>query len=209
VMPWECEIRVGSVDRPLLEKMQEAGCYYVDIGIESADQDVLDVMQKKIRPDAAEQLLRWCDELGLRTKVFFTVGHIGETFRAGMKTIHFIRKNRKYISLVGYSPGIRVYPGTEVAQYAERNGLLPAGFRWSQPYENRDNLKLYLAPTNVPLLLQPGMGIRELRKLRQRYILSRLTSPTFLLSKARLLLKHREVMKYFSLGLKGMAGKRK
>ena len=60
VMPWECEIRVGSVDRPLLERMQKAGCYYVDIGIESAEQEVLEIMNKRIRLTEAERLLQWC-----------------------------------------------------------------------------------------------------------------------------------------------------
>ncbi len=208
VMPWECEIRVGSVDKPLLERMRKAGCYYVDIGIESAEQEVLELMNKRIRLTEAERLLQWCSELGIRTKVFFTVGHIGETFEAGMKTVRFIRKNRKYMTLVGYNPGIRVYPGTQVEEYAREHGLLPSGFRWSKEYENRDNLRLYLAASNVPLLLQPRMGIRELRRLRHRYILSRITSPHFLRSKLASVMKHRELKKYLGLGVRGVIGKK-
>ena len=207
-MPWECEIRVGTVDRSLLEEMQNAGCYYVDIGVESADQNVLDIMDKSIRIDDAEQLFDWCNELGLLTKVFFTVGHIGETYESGKRTIRFIRKNRKRMTLIGYNPGIRIYPGTRVAEYAEENGLFPAGFRWSQPYENRDNQRLYLATNNIPLLLQPRMGIQELRKLRHRYVLSRVTSPHFLWSKFKSLVRHHEVKKYLTFVLKGIGRKK-
>jgi radical SAM superfamily enzyme YgiQ (UPF0313 family) len=207
VMPWECEVRVGSVDRPLLERMQKAGCYYVDIGIESADQEVLDTMRKQIRPSRAEELLRWCHELGLRTKVFFTIGHIGETYATGLKTIRFIRRNRKHITLIGYGPAIRIYPGTEVEQYALEHHLLPAGFRWSAPYVNTDNLRIYLAANNVPVLLQPNMGIDELRRLRHRYILSRVTSPSFLVSKLKRLVRYGELAKYIRLGFKGVLGK--
>ena len=206
-MPWECEIRVDSVDRALLERMRSAGCYYVDIGIESADQCVLDTMKKSITMSDAEQLLRWCEELELRTKVFFTVGHISETYHAGLKTVRFIRRNRKRMTLVGYNPGIRVYPGTDVEDYARCHNLLPPGFRWSGEYENRDNARIYLAVNNIPLLLQPQMGIRELRKLRHRYILSRVASPAFLKDKLSLLLKHKEVKKYASLGLRGVLGR--
>ena len=207
VMPWECEIRVGSVDRPLLERMQKAGCYYVDIGIESAEQEVLEIMNKRIRLTEAERLLQWCSELGIRTKVFFTVGHIGETYRAGMKTVRFIRKNRKHMTLVGYNPGIRVYPGTQVEDYARQNDLLPPGFRWSKEYENLDNRRIYLAVSNIPLLLQPQMGIKELRKLRHRYILSRVTSAHFLRSKLTALVKHGELKKYLGMGVKGAISK--
>jgi len=208
VIPWECEVRVGSVDKHLLEEMRKAGCYYVDIGIESADQDVLNTMDKKIRHGDAEQLLHRCKELGLLTKVFFTVGHISETYRAGLKTVRFIRKNRKHMTLIGYNPGIRIYPGTKVESYARQKNLLSADFKWSKPYENRDNLKIYLAVNNIPLLLQPQMGIRELRKLRHRYIFSRIISPAFLLSKFMMLLKNREVKKYLGLGLRGIFRKR-
>jgi len=111
-MPWECEVRVGTVDKQLLETMQKAGCYYLDIGIESGSQRILEKMNKGIMINDAEKLLKWCQELGLRTKCFFTVGHIGETVKEGMETIRFIQRNRKHITLVGYNPGIRIYPGT-------------------------------------------------------------------------------------------------
>ena len=206
-MPWECEVRVGTVDRPLLERMRKTGCYYIDLGVESGDQSVLAAMGKGITLDDADELLRWADDLGVRTKVFFTVGHIGETYDAGKGTLRFIKKNRKRITLVGYGPAIRIYPGTRVEEYARENDLLPPGFRWSAPYENRDNLKLFRPADNVPILLQPQMGVRELRRLRIRYILSRVFSPGFLIFKLKLLLRYRELGRFLSLGLKGLVGK--
>jgi radical SAM superfamily enzyme YgiQ (UPF0313 family) len=53
--PWECEVRVGSVDQGILEKMKNAGCYYIDIGIESASQKVLDLMRKGITVGQSEK----------------------------------------------------------------------------------------------------------------------------------------------------------
>lgn len=208
VMPWECEVRVGTVDRTLLERMQRTGCYYIDVGIESGDHHILEQMGKGIELEEAERLLSLCHEMGIRTKAFFTVGHIGETLEAGRRTIDFIKRNRKHITLIGYNPGIRIYPGTQVEDYAREHDLFPAGFRWSHPYENRDCLKLYLPVDNVPLLLQPQMGIQELRKLRQRYILSRIYSLEFWTFKLRLLLKHRELMKYVTTGIRGLLGRR-
>ncbi|UCE26972.1 MAG: radical SAM protein [Candidatus Coatesbacteria bacterium] len=208
-IPWECEVRVGTVDRSLLERMREAGCYYIDLGVESGDQSVLAEMGKGITLDDAEELLRWAEDLGIRTKVFFTVGHIGETYAAGKDTLRFIRRNRKRITLVGYGPAIRIYPGTRVEEYARENDLLPAGFRWSAPYENRDNLRLFRPADNVPILLQPQLGVRELRRLRLRYILSRVFSLSFLIFKLKLLLRYRELSRFLKLGLKGLAGRKR
>jgi radical SAM superfamily enzyme YgiQ (UPF0313 family) len=208
VMPWECEVRVGTVDRALLERMRSAGCYYVDIGIESGDPHILEEMGKEIELEESGKLLSLCHGMGIRTKAFFTVGHIGETLDAGLRTIDFIRRNRTHVTLVGYNPGIRIYPGTRVEEHAREHDLLPRGFRWSGPYENLDCLKLYLPVDNVPLLLQPQMGIRELRRLRQRYILSLILSVGFWAFKLRLLLKHRELVKYIRTGARGLFGKR-
>ena len=111
------------------------------------------------------------------------------------------------MTLVGYGPAVRVYPGTRVEEYARENDLLPPGFRWFAPYENRDNLRLFRPVDNIPILLQPQMGIRELRRLRIKYILSRVFSPGFIFFKFRLLLRNRELRKFAALGLKGILKK--
>jgi anaerobic magnesium-protoporphyrin IX monomethyl ester cyclase len=209
IMPWECEVRIGTVDKPLLERMREAGCYYIDLGVESGDQSVLAEMGKGITLDDAEELLRWTEELSVQTKVFFTVGHIGETYEGGKSTLKFIKRNRRRITLVGYGPAIRIYPGTRVEEYAREKDLFPDEFRWSTPYENRDNLKLFRPADNVPILLQPQMGVRELRRLRIRYILSRVFSITFVAFKLKQLLRYGELGRFLTLGLKGLFVKKK
>jgi anaerobic magnesium-protoporphyrin IX monomethyl ester cyclase len=195
--PWECEIRVGSVDKELLAKMQAAGCYYVDIGVESGSQRVLDeCVRKKIDLGRAEETLRWTRELGLLTKVFFTSGHPGETYAEGLATRDFIWRNRRNIRLQAYQAGIKVYPGTYVAEYAEQHGLLPEGFRWSAPYVNLDNRALFRQPDNVPLLLQPQLGLKELRRLRLWFIAMRMSSPRFAWEKIRAILRGRALGEY-------------
>lgn len=185
-IPWECEVRADTVDKVLLAEMQAAGCYYVDLGAESGSQRVLDTcIRKRITTKQVEQVLQWTTELGLLTKVFFTLGHPGETFEEAKKTNRFIRRNRRRIRLAAYQAGIKVYPGTYVEEFAREHRLLPPGFRWSAPYENVLNRKLFRPVDNIPLLLQPKLGLRELRHLRLRFIIGRLLSPRFLIEKSR------------------------
>ena len=47
-VPWTCFTRVNLVDRELLEKMAEAGCYQIFYGLESGVQRLLDLVQKDI-----------------------------------------------------------------------------------------------------------------------------------------------------------------
>jgi len=207
-VPWECEIRVGSVDRPLLEKMREAGCYYVDVGVESGSQRVLDeCVRKRISIAKAEELLRWTREMGLLTKVFFTSGHPGETYAEGRETLRFIRRNRRSIRLQAYQAGIKIYPGTYVEEFAREHDLLPDGFRWSAPYENRDNRALMRAVDNVPLLLQPGLGLAELRRLRLQFIAMRIASVRFVLEKLKAIVRSRAFFDYLRIVSRGAKDK--
>ena len=167
--PWECEVRVGTVDRPLLERMQRAGCYYVDFGIESGSQRVLDRMGKGFLLPAGQELLDLCAALGVRTKVFFSLGHIGETMADVEDTFRFIDRNRSKISTMACGAGVRIYPGTYLEEYALANGLLPPGFSWSGRYSDSRLVELSQDP-GVPLLVQPQLGYVELSRIRLRII---------------------------------------
>lgn len=162
--PWECETRVGTVNRDLLRMMKDAGCYYVDFGIESASPHVLKKMNKGITIEDAVDLLKWTKELGIRTKVFFTFGHIGETIRDARMTVEFMDRYREYFSRVSPGLGIRIYPGTLVEEYAHSIGCLDKSFSWANPFHEAEAESIGREP-HVPILVQPQMGWNELRQV--------------------------------------------
>jgi anaerobic magnesium-protoporphyrin IX monomethyl ester cyclase len=162
--PWECEIRIGTVDQEMLEKMRDAGCYYVNFGIESASQRVLDIMRKGIRIDQAVKALDLCNNVGLRTKVFFSFGHIGETMADVDKTLAFIDAHAGKITTLASGAGVRIYPGTYLEEYARGNNLMPRDFEWSMPYED-PRLEGILQSKSVPVLTQPQLGYDELERI--------------------------------------------
>jgi len=162
--PWECEIRVGTVDQEMLEKMKQAGCYYVDFGIESASQRVLNLMRKGFTVEQAEELLELCTRVGIKTKVFFSFGHIGETMDDAKKTFAFIERHKEKITTLASGAGVRIYPGTYLEDYARKNGLLSAHFEWSTPYDE-ERLGAILQTRCVPVLIQSQLGYHELEEI--------------------------------------------
>lgn len=50
-VPWECRARVDHLDEELVAQMAAAGCYRVLLGVESADGEVLDRCEKRLRGD--------------------------------------------------------------------------------------------------------------------------------------------------------------
>ena len=165
--PWECEIRIGTVDRKMLEKMKEAGCYYVSFGVESGSQRVLDAMRKGITVEQAVEAIDLCADAGLRTKIFFSFGHIGECMDDVEKTFTFIDQYSAKMSTIASGAGVRIYPGTYLEQYARKNNLLPHGFEWSLPYDE-PRLGGILQTRCVPVLVQPQLGYDELERIAVR-----------------------------------------
>jgi anaerobic magnesium-protoporphyrin IX monomethyl ester cyclase len=203
-IPWACQVRVNTVDEELLARMRETGCYIVAFGVESGDQGILDRISKGIRLDQAVKVMKWCRELGLATRASFSLGHPGETLAQARKTNRFIRRYARYMTFRGYNPGVRVYPGTAVEAYARDNGLLPDGFDWAAPYENVENEKLFKLKDNVPLLLQPQLGVRELRRLRLGFFWGWLLAPRYVWTKVWRAVRVGEVGRLWRSFLRGL-----
>ncbi len=180
-IPWECEVRVNTVTKELLGKMRCAGCYLIDFGVESASPRVLKEMHKGITIEQVEQTLDWAKEEGLKTKVFFTFGHINETLSDAYKTFDFIEKHRNKIDQTGGGVGIKIYPGTRVEKFALENNLLPRGFSWSFPFCDEET-DFFWGHTHIPMLIQPDMGYKELRQLRYKLIMPKLLNPAKFIS---------------------------
>ncbi len=198
---------MDTVDEPLLEKMRRAGCYTICFGVESGDQEILNRISKGITLERALDVMKWADELGLYTKVSFSLGHPGETYEQAKKTNRFARTYARYMTFRGYNPGVRVYPGTPVAAYAREHGLMPAGFDWAAPYENKENEQLFKLKDNVPLLLQPQLGVRELRRLRLRFLSGYVLTPRYVLTKAVRAFRVGEVRRLWRGLLRGLGFK--
>jgi len=165
---WECEIRADTVDYELLKTMKEAGCYYVNMGLESADEQRLRKISKGISTNQALQVMADCRDLGILVKVFFTFGHPGQTYAECMEDVRFIRKYRKSIDFYAVTPGLRIYPGTRLEKEAREIGFLPHNFSWITSRPSPKNF-LFLEFNNTFILFQKQLG--ALRLLRIALIL--------------------------------------
>jgi anaerobic magnesium-protoporphyrin IX monomethyl ester cyclase len=174
--PWECEIRVNGITYNLLRMMRNAGCYYIDFGVESASPSVIKTMHKGITMDQVQNVFHWAKELGIFTKAFFTFGHFGETIDNAYTTVEFMEKFSKYITVAAIGVGIRVYPGTEVELQAKSNGSLNRDFSWSSAFENSDIDFLEYDPL-VPVLVQSQFGQKEFYRIEERLIRFWLKNP--------------------------------
>jgi radical SAM superfamily enzyme YgiQ (UPF0313 family) len=54
---WKCSTRIDCIDEEILELMKKSGCKEIAFGIESADEEVLDIIGKKTNILQAKHIL--------------------------------------------------------------------------------------------------------------------------------------------------------
>lgn len=89
---WKCSTRVDCVDEELLTSMKEAGCKEIAFGIESADPDVLEMINKRTNIKEVENALVLCSKIGIDTRALLMINTPGETINTVDKNIEFLEK---------------------------------------------------------------------------------------------------------------------
>ena len=86
---WECLGRVDSLDDPTAQVMKQAGCTRIYFGIESADERILQLMNKRITPEEAQKAIEIAHAAGLGVGAFFILFYPGDTDDTVLRTLHF------------------------------------------------------------------------------------------------------------------------
>ena len=88
-LTWECLGRVDSVDAEVAGAMKAAGCRRVFFGVESGNDSVLSLMNKRITVDKARLAIQVTKAAGIAVGAFFILCYPGETNSSVLKTIRF------------------------------------------------------------------------------------------------------------------------
>ena len=86
---WECLARVDSIDDATYDEMYQAGCRRVYFGIESGDDRILMLMNKKITTTEARHAVEVAHQAGLEVGAFFILFYPGETNETVQNTLRF------------------------------------------------------------------------------------------------------------------------
>lgn len=118
---WSCSSRVDIIDKSLVQKLKEAGCHTVYMGIESGVQEILDRLKKGITLEQVKNAVSLTKKAGLTIVGSFIVGIPGETKKQMKKTIKFAKElNLTLAQFTVFTP----YPGTEAWDIAKKNDLI-------------------------------------------------------------------------------------
>jgi radical SAM superfamily enzyme YgiQ (UPF0313 family) len=110
----------------LARLMHRAGCVGINFGVDNGDEAMLKRLRRDFSPDDILNAVRWCKETGMAVMLDLLLGAPGEAEGSLVRTVELMRHAEP--DRVGVSLGVRVYPGTELADLVmeerSREGLV-------------------------------------------------------------------------------------
>lgn len=116
---FNCIVRIGHIDKELIDELKSAGCWMVHVGIESGDQEILDKHKENLSLRQIKSDIETLHKSGLWVKGLFMMGFPGETEESFRKTIDFATSlPLKDANLTSFTP----YPGAPIYSEIEELG---------------------------------------------------------------------------------------
>src|SRR3989339_1955784 len=171
-LTWSCFTRANFVNEELLALMKKAGCHLILFGVESADEQILKNVNKRISLDQVLKVIRTARKVGLETRDSFMFGNQGETEETIKKTINFaVKLDPDEVQFNIATP----YPGTELFAWAKERGYIKS-FDWNDysmsntvfelPGLDRKKLQRYYSLAHRKFYFRPKVVLRRLFHIR-------------------------------------------
>ena len=117
---WYAYLAVTPFDAELAQTMRRAGCVGINFTGDAGCDAMLQRYRQSHRKEQLAQTVRLCRENDIKVMVDLLLGGPGETQETAAQTIAFIKQINP--DGAGAALGIRVYPGTVMAQLVSREG---------------------------------------------------------------------------------------
>lgn len=123
LLEWRCNTRIDRIDEKLVEKMAKAGCKVIYFGIEAGSEEIRKKVVKKgnFSNKDIKRIFSACKKEGVKTGVYFILGHPGEKREE-------IEETRKLIFDLGTDVlGVSLptpFPGSKLYEIAKRKGII-------------------------------------------------------------------------------------
>ena len=118
---WSVSLRADNMTQELAYKMKAAGCYNVAIGVESANNRILEMIGKGTTVEKITKGIRMLKEAGIEVMSQYVIGSPGETLETVRESIEYARNSE-----CDYKNFYTVLPfrGTPQWEYVKEHGTL-------------------------------------------------------------------------------------
>ena len=123
-LKWSCEMHVNTVDEKIIDLMKRAGCYHIQLGIESGNNEMLKKIRKGYKIDKALSAAKIINASGIKLTGFFIIGLPEDTEETLNDTLNAMKQFGGHIVCSIFTP----FPGTEAFALCKENGLIDAHY---------------------------------------------------------------------------------
>ncbi len=116
---WSTPVRIEKINQELANKMKQAGCYNVGIGIESANNKILNKIGKQITIEEITEGIQIYKKAGIEVLGQFVIGSPGDTLKTVKESLTYA-KNSELDFIIFYS--ILPFKGTPQWEFVKLNG---------------------------------------------------------------------------------------
>ncbi len=121
-LPFYCTVRADLVSPEVARALKAAGCYRVSFGLESGVERIRrELLNKDITDEDVRETARILRDAGLQFQTTNMMGLPGETLEDAVETL---RLNIETGADVAWTSLYQPYPGTELGEYALREGYV-------------------------------------------------------------------------------------
>jgi len=152
---WNCDSRVDTVSRSLLEEMKKANCRVIFYGIEFGNQRILDFCAKGTKVAQIHEAIKITKEVGIIPTGNFMIGYPTETIETIEDTVKLIKSLKLDFGSVSM---VTPFPGSQLYNYCQKNNLLQTN-NWEE--------YTYFHPQKAVIKLD-GLADEDLKNLYQK-----------------------------------------
>ncbi len=117
---WNAFSRVDTITPEIVDTMAKAGCQAICFGVESGNQEVLDLIKKNSNLAKVKEAMRMAQDAGICALASFIVGLPGETEETLRKTVEFAEELQARVRLALRLPHPVAVPGHRSAREGGR-----------------------------------------------------------------------------------------
>ncbi|MDR2916879.1 MAG: B12-binding domain-containing radical SAM protein [Tannerella sp.] len=164
---WGCQARADAITEEIARILHESNCEFVDLGVESFNDDILKYIKKGITSEQIYQGIGWLKKYNVPVKLNILIGtsplETKETIKDTFRKAKALNVSQVMFNIVA------PFPGTEFYDLARENGWIVGGD---------------YVPTDVQhhsILNYPNLSNKEMEKMLFRNNVSFFLRPSFIL----------------------------
>ncbi|MDR0573170.1 MAG: B12-binding domain-containing radical SAM protein [Tannerella sp.] len=164
---WGCQARADAITEEIARILHDSNCEFVDLGIESFNDDILRYIKKGITSEQMYKGIGWLEKYNVPVKLNILIGtsplETKETIKDTFRKAKALKVSQVMFNIVA------PFPGTEFYDLARENGWIVGGD---------------YVPTDVQhhsILNYPDLTNKEMEKMLFRHNLSFFLRPSFIL----------------------------